>query len=184
MLNGQMVEVVKSVAIDGEQVLISYLPVNEHGAWWIFVKDKYILASSQDQLLSYKSDKNYNEVVEVANHWFKTLETMRNRNIRTKDVINSFKEKLFVCTYVGNPWHSKLMKYSHNELIFQYIVNQNDLKGYIWEPPEVCCKFFKKWGLAFAPFSRIGFYNWLSFLFSSLSFEINQVKAGKQLFFT
>ena len=179
MMNGHIVEVIKSVIIDGEQVIITFIPEDDQGQWCIYVKQKYVLASTQDNLVSYKRDKSYNEVVEVANHWFKTLETMRSRKIRTKDFINSVKSKLLIWSYVGNPWHSKIMKYSQNDLIFQYIVNQNETKGYIWEPPEVWCKFFKKWGLISAPFSRIGFYSTLSSLFTSLSFEYNQVKTGR-----
>ena len=96
MMNGHIVEVIKSVIIDGEQVIITFIPEDDQGQWCIYVKQKYVLASTQDNLVSYKRDKSYNEVVEVANHWFKTLETMRSRKIRTKDFINSVKSKLLI----------------------------------------------------------------------------------------
>lgn len=78
--------------------------------------------------------------------------------------------------------HSKIMTYSHKDLIFTNIILQKDEKGYICELPETTFRVFKKLGLNCAPWSRIGFFTDLYSLFDGVYNIFDNLASGKQGF--
>jgi len=169
--------------VDGGLVWISNVRIQDKANgnvvyWWITLNHKTVLASSIGDLNQYKVDKSYIEVIEAAKTWFSVLDEMRKRNIRAKDFQNTVRDKTLVCSFVGGHYQSKTMIYPWKNIIFQYVLKLDQKHGYIWELPEVSVKFFKKWCLYSAPWSRIGFYKDIYTLFDALYADYEVTRAG------
>jgi sulfur transfer complex TusBCD TusB component (DsrH family) len=167
--------------VDGQLVCISLLKQSNRVFWCITSQQKSILATNAKDVSAYRGN-DFKDIKEIAKTWFSILEDLRKRNIRDKDFQNSIKDKTLVGKFVGARDSSKVMLSNSKNIIFQFIVKDKLQDGYICELPEVTVKFFKKWTLNVAPWSRIGFYDDIYSLFDALYADYQSLITSKALF--
>lgn len=141
ILEGNEVEVIKTLKANGENVQVSWNSDVE--SWIVCSKNVGLVAKSRSDVAQYAAVDRFGFAKEMAHVWFDTIEKM------DADTLKQLKSDLdgntLIGEYIGSNEHQHLVKYSRVTIIFYAVVSNNSEED-CW-PCDQAWNLFAKYGL-------------------------------------